>query len=107
MLSTSAIALNHSLIDALVPAERARKVWGDMSPSSEHRYRKAGIVPEPVAIGRRNYWRESVVEAVLAKLTSPEACAASRAKNMARTANALAARAKRRQQRAQPEGVAA
>jgi len=44
----------------LVPAPAARRDYlGNISAMSEHRWRKAAILPEPIKINGRNYYRES------------------------------------------------
>ena len=49
----------------LVAAPRARRDYFDgISPMTEWRWRKAGILPEPIQINKRNFYRESDLIAV-------------------------------------------
>jgi predicted site-specific integrase-resolvase len=44
----------------LVAAPKARsEYFGGISAMTEHRWRKAGILPPPIKIRKRNYYRES------------------------------------------------
>lgn len=44
----------------LIPAPKVRREYfGDISAMTEWRWRKAGILPEPIQIRRRNFYRES------------------------------------------------
>lgn len=49
----------------LVPAPKARKEYfGGISAMCEWRWRKSGILPEPININGRNFYRESDLIAV-------------------------------------------
>lgn len=46
--------------NTLVSAPKARRTYlGNISAMSEYRWRKAGILPTPIKINGRNYYRES------------------------------------------------
>lgn len=61
----------------LIPATKARaEYFGGISAMSEHRWRKAGILPPPIKINGRNYYRESDLIALqdrFARDSGPEA----------------------------------
>ncbi len=63
--------MNNPLSDRLVPAA---EVWQAFSISAMTgwRWRKAGILPPPVVINRRNYWHESDIASVLARINNSE-----------------------------------
>lgn len=49
----------------LVAAPKARiEYLGGISAMTEHRWRNAGILPEPIRIRKRNYYREADLIAV-------------------------------------------
>ena len=49
----------------LVPATKARnEYFGGISAMCEWRWRKSGILPEPISINGRNFYRESDLIAV-------------------------------------------
>lgn len=48
----------------LVSQTDVRRRLGNVSNMTIHRWRKAGILPEPVVIAGRNYWHEHVIEAL-------------------------------------------
>ena len=49
----------------LVPATRARREYlGEISAMTEWRWRQVGILPEPIRIRKRNFYRESDLLAV-------------------------------------------
>jgi predicted DNA-binding transcriptional regulator AlpA len=47
--------------DRLLNQRTVRDRCGGVSDMTIHRWRKAGILPEPVQINGRNFWPESVV----------------------------------------------
>ena len=69
----------------LVAAPKARREYlGDISPMTEWRWIKAGILPEPVKINGRNFHYESDLFAVPQRATELEARkAAARAEGLA------------------------
>ena len=48
----------------LIPARAVRARFGDISNMTLWRWVQRGILPEPVKINSRNYWRATDVEAV-------------------------------------------
>jgi predicted site-specific integrase-resolvase len=49
----------------LVPAPKARTEYlGGISAMTEYRWRKAGVLPHPIQIRKRNYYREADLIAV-------------------------------------------
>jgi hypothetical protein len=62
-------AMNKSLADdPLVSQSRAKGQLGDPSDMTIWRWRRKGILPEPIVINCRNYWRQSQLDAVLASV---------------------------------------
>lgn len=53
--------------ERLIPAPEFRRRMGGISPMTEHRWRKAGILPEPIRIQRRCYYPDGIVAEVVAK----------------------------------------
>ncbi len=51
----------------LIPARAVRARFGDISTMTLWRWVQRGILPEPVKINDRNYWREADVAAVADK----------------------------------------
>lgn len=43
--------------DALIGQSEARRLAGNISDMTLWRWRQAGVIPEPLSIRRRNYWR--------------------------------------------------
>jgi hypothetical protein len=43
--------------DALICQNEARQLAGGISNMTLWRWRKAGLIPEPISIRKRNYWR--------------------------------------------------
>lgn len=57
----------------LIPAPKARADWfGGISAMTEHRWRKAGILPEPIRIRSRCFYRESDLIAVQERFAGDE-----------------------------------
>jgi predicted DNA-binding transcriptional regulator AlpA len=53
----------HSFVDdPLLPQRAVKKMFGDTSDMTMWRHRQRGILPEPVKINGRNFWRRSVAE---------------------------------------------
>jgi predicted DNA-binding transcriptional regulator AlpA len=55
--------------DVVLPSSALRERCGKISGMTVHRWVAAGILPKPIKINGRNYWRESDVDALLAKGT--------------------------------------
>ena len=51
----------------LIPARAVRARFGDISNMTLWRWVQRGILPPPVKINSRNFWRASDVEAVAAQ----------------------------------------
>ena len=47
--------------DPLMQSRQVRAALGDVSDMTIWRWVKAGILPEPIKINSRNYWRQSEV----------------------------------------------
>jgi len=56
--------------DPLIPQRTARRLAGGISDMTMWRWRQAGIIPPPISIRGRNYWRKSVFLAALAQAGS-------------------------------------
>lgn len=54
------------LDDPLLPQKQVKKMLGDPSDMTMWRHRQRGILPNPVKINGRNYWRQSVAEQAVA-----------------------------------------
>lgn len=52
----------------LIPAAETRRLCGGIKPMTEWRWRRAGILPQPIQIRGRNYDRRNEIEAILAQL---------------------------------------
>lgn len=48
-------------IDPLLRASEVRGLVGDLSPSTLYLWRSKGLMPEPIVIRRKLYWRRSVI----------------------------------------------
>ena len=61
--------MNHdlSIDDPLFNSRNTRQELGDICDMTLHRWVKAGIIPEPIKIRERNYWRKSWIEQVKTK----------------------------------------
>lgn len=44
--------------DALITSKEVKRRLGGVSDMTIHRWRERGILPAPVKIGTRNFWRE-------------------------------------------------
>ena len=53
--------------DAVLPSSALRERCGKISSMAVHRWVAAGILPKPIKINGRNYWRESDVDTLLTK----------------------------------------
>ncbi|WP_295392917.1 hypothetical protein [uncultured Thiodictyon sp.] len=51
--------------DPLITANTARALAGDVSAMTIWRWQRAGIIPAPLKIRTRNYWRKSAFLAAL------------------------------------------
>lgn len=58
--------------DVVLPSSALRERCGKISSMTVHRWVAKGILPEPIKINGRNYWRESDVDALLAKAAKAE-----------------------------------
>ena len=55
-------------LDALISQPQLRQIMGGVSDTTIWRWRNCGMLPEPVAINGRNYFRESEVKALQERL---------------------------------------
>jgi len=61
----------------LVSAPKARtEYFGGISAMTEWRWRKAGILPEPIQINKRNFYREADLIAVQERFATKSEAAA-------------------------------
>lgn len=58
--------------DPLITQRQARHLAGNISDMTMWRWRQAGIIPPPISIRGRNYWRKSVFLAALAQARSQD-----------------------------------
>lgn len=56
----------------LIPQPKLRRMFGGVSNMTLFRWRQNGTLPEPIVINRRNYYRESDIAAMQARLTGSE-----------------------------------
>lgn len=61
--------------ELIAQRELVRRLGG-ISAMTLYRWRRAGIVPEPTVIRKRNYWPADTVRAVVAAATASKAEAA-------------------------------
>ena len=59
--------------DALMPSSELRALCGGISAMTEWRWRRAGLLPEPIQIRGRNYYRKGEFMRALRTLGTPEA----------------------------------
>lgn len=59
--------------DALMPSAEARRLAGGISTMTEWRWRRDGLLPAPVQIRGRNYYRRGAFMAALRSLGTAEA----------------------------------
>lgn len=52
--------------DPLLPQKQVKRMFGDPSDMTMWRHRQRGILPGPIKINGRNYWRRSIAEQALA-----------------------------------------
>ena len=52
--------MNTTETDPLISSAEIRRQLGDVSDMTIWRWEKAGILPEPIKINGRKYWRQSV-----------------------------------------------
>ena len=64
--------MSHSL-DTLISQPQLRHMMGGVSDTTIWRWRVSGMLPEPVAINGRNYFRGSEVQALQEKLFATKA----------------------------------
>lgn len=58
--------MNNSFADdPLASQTRVKKQLGDISDMTMWRWRRKGILPPPIVINSRNYWRQSQVDDAL------------------------------------------
>jgi hypothetical protein len=63
--AAESVGAQASADDPLITANAARALAGDVSLMTLWRWRRAGILPAPLTIRGRNYWRKSVFLAAL------------------------------------------
>jgi len=51
--------------DSLVSQANVKKQLGNISDMTMWRRRRQGILPPPIVINSRNYWRQSQIDAIL------------------------------------------
>lgn len=62
--------------DALVTQPQLKRITGNVSDMTIWRWRRAGLLPEPMSVRGRNYWRARDVRAALNRMTAQGAMAA-------------------------------
>lgn len=58
--------------DALIGGTEARRLAGGISDMTLWRWRKAGVIPDPLVIRGRNYWRRGDFLAAIERASSIE-----------------------------------
>jgi hypothetical protein len=66
-------AISTTDADALLPSAEARRLAGGISTMTEWRWRRDGLLPAPVQIRGRNYYRKGPFMAALRSLGAPDA----------------------------------
>ena len=61
--ASDGVELGHD--EQLISATQLRQAIGGISPATEYRWRKAGILPAPIKINGYNFYRRSVMEALI------------------------------------------
>lgn len=61
--------------DPLVPQAGVKRQLGGISDMTCWRWRRIGLLPPPVVINCRNYWRQSQVDALVAGATEDQEAA--------------------------------
>lgn len=61
--------------DPLVRSIELRRMLGGISKMTEWRWRKAGILPEPIKIRRHCFYRQSVVDGLMEQFDTGEKAA--------------------------------
>lgn len=56
--------------ERLIPQPELRQLFGNVSDMTIWRWRKAGLLPKPVVIRRRNYYREREIAELQASLAA-------------------------------------
>ncbi|MBK5966459.1 hypothetical protein CCR95_20870 [Thiocystis minor] len=64
----SAIAADPFTDETLVTQTKLKEIAGGISDMTVWRWRRAGLLPDPVSIRGRNYWKVRVVRAALNQL---------------------------------------
>ena len=62
--------------DALICQPEAKRLAGGVSDMTMWRWRKDGVIPQPMSIRRRNYWRRGEFLAALEAAADPAGRAA-------------------------------
>lgn len=66
--------MQNPLSDRLVPAADVKRAFS-VSGMTLWRWRKAGLLPPPIVINKRNYWHESTLASVMARVSGSEVAA--------------------------------
>ena len=61
--------------ETLISQPQLRHMHGGKSDMTIWRWRKSGLLPEPIVINRRNYWRASDIAAMQKRMADQSASA--------------------------------
>jgi predicted DNA-binding transcriptional regulator AlpA len=67
--------MNVASSEALITSKEVKRRLGGVSDMTIHRWRERGILPDPVKIGARNFWRENDIATIAAGRTVTSAAA--------------------------------
>jgi len=56
-------------LDRLISQTQLRRLFGEISDMTIWRWRKAGLLPQPIVINRRNYYRQSDIAEMQSRLS--------------------------------------
>ena len=69
-MSAKAFTKTDSDLDRLISQPQLRHLFGQISDMTIWRWRKSGILPDPIVINRRNYFRATDIADMQARMAS-------------------------------------